>query len=122
MEPLVILVSENLLLLSRAANELQQRNYRVHHSRNATELVAVVREHQPLFVILDLTCRGGDPCAVIAELNADEKLKHVPILAFAEQTNTALLDRAREAGAKLVTSNSGIAQHLPQLIDRVLEV
>jgi two-component system cell cycle response regulator DivK len=122
MEPLVLLVGENLLLLSRASNQLQQMKYRVHTKRDPSATAAAVREHLPIFVLLDLTCRQGDPCAAIAELKADEKLKHIPIRAFADHTTAALLEGARAAGAEVVTSNSAIAQHLPQLIDRVLEM
>ncbi|MBI5394622.1 MAG: hypothetical protein HZA91_04920 [Verrucomicrobia bacterium] len=122
MEPLILLVGENLLLLSRAQNQLQQMNYRVHTERDPAAMTVAARELQPLFIILDLTCRRSNPCAAIAQLKADEKLKHVPVLAFADHTNAALLESARAAGAEVVTSNGAIAQHLPQLIDRVLEV
>ena len=122
MEPLVLLVGENLVLLSRASNQLQQMKYRVHTERDPAAAAAAAREHQPILALFYLTCRRSDPCAAIAELKADEKLKHIPILAFAEHTNAALLDRARAAGAEVVTSNSAIAQHLPQLVDRALEV
>lgn len=122
MEPLVLFVGDNLLLLSRAQNHLQQMNYRVRSERDPAVMAAAVREHQPIFIMLDLTCRRSDPCAAIANLKADEKLKHTPVLAFADHTNAALLDNARAAGADVVTSNGAIAQHLPQLIERVLEV
>ena len=113
MEPLILLVGENLLLLSRAQNQLQQMNYRVHTERDPAAMAAAVREHQPLFVMLDLTCKRSDPCAAITSLKADEKLKQTPVLAFADHTNAALLEGARAAGAEVVTSNGAIAQHLP---------
>jgi CheY-like chemotaxis protein len=122
MEPLVLFIGDNLLLLSRTQNQLQQMNYRVRSERDPAAMPAAVREHQPIFVMLDLTCRRSDPCAAIASLKGDEKLKHTPVLAFADHTNAALLDNARAAGAEVVTSNGAIAQHLPQLIERVLEV
>jgi len=122
MEPRVLLVGDNLLLLSRAQNQLQQMNYRVHTERDPAGMPAAVRDHPPLLVILDLACRRGNPCAALAQLKADEKLRHIPVLAFAGHTDTALLESARAAGADVVTSNGAIAQHLPQLIERVLEV
>jgi two-component system cell cycle response regulator DivK len=122
MEPLAVLVCDNLLLLSRIANALQQIKYRVRTLRDPAALLAVARDEQPLFVILDLTLKSGDPCAAVAQLKADDSLKHLPVLAFADHTNKPLLDRARAAGADAVTSNAAVAQHLPQLIEQLLAV
>ena len=121
MQPRVILVADNLILLSRVAAQLAQEKYTVSNLRDVSELPAKARELQPLFIILDLTVKRGDPCGAITQLKTDDALKHVPVLAFGDH-KSPLLATAREAGADAVTTNGAITQHLPQLIQQLLTV
>lgn len=120
MEPLVILVTDNVLLISRAVDGLCQLNYRVMEQRDPAALAATAREQRPLFVLVDLRLKQNDPCAAIAELKSDPATKHVLVLAFGDETNQAALDRARQTGADMVTPADAVVHYLPQLIDQLL--
>ena len=122
MEPRVIFVCDNLLILSRTVSNLNHLGYAVSNLRDPSELVAAAKEKPPLFVLLDLTVKRSDACAAITQLKAEETLRHVPVLAFGDHTDTDLLERARKAGAESVTSNAAVAHHLPQLVEQLLTV
>jgi DNA-binding response OmpR family regulator len=120
MEPLVILVSDNVLLVSRITNHLRQANYRVMDLREAQLLPAAVREQQPMFVLLDLDLRNGDAVPALALLKSDAGLKHTLVLAFGHRDNEPLLEEARAAGADLVTTSDAASSHLSPLLDQLL--
>ncbi|MCX7825122.1 MAG: hypothetical protein N2689_06150 [Verrucomicrobiae bacterium] len=120
MEPLAILVTDNVLLISRAVDSLCQLNYRVIEQRDPAALVATAREQRPLFTLVDLRLKRGDPCAAITELKNDPATKHVLVLAFGDDAKPAALDFARHAGADMVTSADAVVHYLPQLIDQLL--
>ncbi|MBM3889100.1 MAG: response regulator [Verrucomicrobia bacterium] len=120
MEPLAILVTDNVLLISRAVDSLCQLNYRVVEQRDPAALVATARELRPLFVLLDLRLKQNDPFAAITELKSDPATKHVLVLAFGDDADPAALDRARQAGADMVTPADAVVHYLPQLIDQLL--
>jgi len=120
MEPLAILVTDNVLLISRAVDSLCQLNYRVVEQRDPAALVATARDLRPLFVLLDLRLKQNDPFAAITELKSDPATKHVLVLAFGDDADPAALDRARQAGADMVTPADAVVHYLPQLIDQLL--
>ena len=120
MEPLAILVSENMMLASRAAESLRELNYRVLDLRDPAALVATARDQRPLFAVVDLAARTGDACAAIEELKRDPDVKHVLVLAFGDPANELAFNCARQAGADMVTPADAVAHYLPQLIDQLL--
>lgn len=120
MEPIVILVSENVLLLSRMTNALCQSKYRVVDVRDPDALLASAREHHPMFVVLDLDLQNRDAVSVLAQLRSDAELKHTLVLAFGDGANEPLLEEARAAGADMVTTRDAVASHLPPLVEQLL--
>ena len=122
MDPMVILVSDNVLLISRITNHLCQLNYRVRDLRAPHMLLAAVREQQPMFVLLDLDLRNHDAVPALAQLKSDAGLKHTLVLAFGHRANEPLLEEARAGGADLVTTSEAVASHLSPLVDQLLGV
>ncbi|MCX6909526.1 MAG: response regulator [Verrucomicrobia bacterium] len=122
MEPIAILVSDNMVLLSRMTNDLCQSKYRVSHLRDPSELLAAAREQHPMFVVLDLDLRNRDAVSVLAELKGDAELRHTLVLAFTDASNEPLLEEARAAGADMVTTRDAVASHLSPLVEQLLGV
>lgn len=122
MEPIAILVSDNMVLLSRMTNDLCQSKYRVSHLRDPGELLAAAREQHPMFIVLDLDLRNRDAVSVLAQLKSDAELRHTLVLAFADASDEPLLEEARAAGADMVTTRDAVASHLSPLVEQMLGV
>ena len=75
-----------------------------------------------MLVFADLVCERLDVCKAIAALRANPGTAHVPVIAFADETETALQESARMAGATLVVTDAAILTHLEQFIERALQV
>ena len=121
MLPLAIVFYERLMPGSQLVNRLQDLNYRVLTLNNPAQLAATVKRETPLLVLVDMAARG-EITAAIEKIRTDATTNHVPVIAFAPDEKPELLASAQQAGAHLTIADSGLATHLPALIDQVLHV
>lgn len=120
-QPLAIVLHERLMPGSQLVNRLQDLNYRVLAADSAETLATSVKLETPLLVFVDLKA-PGDILEIIAQIKADTTTAHVPIIAFAPDTELPLTEAAKNSGANLAVADSAVANHLPQLIDQALLV
>ena len=120
-QPLAIVFYERLMPGSQLVNRLQDLKYRVLTLDNAALLAATARRESPLLVFVDLEA-PGDICGAITRIKADDASRHLPIIAFAPDNKTELLAAAQMAGANLVVGEAALGDHLPQLLERALQL
>ncbi len=121
-KPLALLFYEALLPGSQLVNRLEDLGYRVLTHSHAASLVAQAKESRPFVVVVDLVSHNADVCQIIRELKAAPETSHIPVLAFAKDGQEPLRDQAQAAGAALVAGEEAVLAHLPELLDRVLEL
>jgi PleD family two-component response regulator len=95
--------------------------YRVQSVSSAALLATACDDEMPLVVIAELAPTTA-ACAAIAQLRSSPATQHIPVLGFARTHDAALQSQAREAGVTLLAADAGIAEQLPQLLDRILQV
>ena len=121
-KPLALVFYENLLPGSQLINRLADLGYRVLSFHDGYLLLDQSEREKPLVVLVDLTSKRTDVCGEIKKLRANLTTMHIPVLAFTSEKNVTLQQAAREAGATLVASDSGILDQLPHLLKQVLEI
>jgi CheY-like chemotaxis protein len=121
-KPLALVFYEALLPGSQLVNRLQDLGYQVLTHSQASSLVAQVKESRPFLLVMDLVSQQADLCQVIRELRQAHETNHIPVLAFAKEGQEKLREDAHAAGATLVAGDVAVLSHLPQLLERVLEV
>jgi PleD family two-component response regulator len=120
-KPLALLYYSNLLPGSQLAGRLQDLGYRVQSVSSAALLATACDDEMPLVVIAELAPAAA-ACAAIAQLRAHPATQHIPVLGFARAHDAGVQSQAREAGVTLLAADAGIAEQLPQLLDRILQV
>ena len=100
---------------------LQDLGYRVQTVHDAATLQEQCEREKPLVLLAEVTDRPGD-CAGIALVKKSPATSHVPVLAFSISQDKALQAAAEQAGVSLLAGNTAVLEHLPQLLDQVLEV
>jgi CheY-like chemotaxis protein len=120
-KPLALLYYSNLMPGSQLAGRLQDLGYRVQSVSTAALLPTACDSEMPLVVIAELAPVAA-VCAAIAQLRASPATQHVPVLGFSRAHDAAVQTQAREAGVTLLAADAGIAEQLPQLLDRILQV
>lgn len=121
MQPLAIVFYERLLPGSQLVNRLQDLHYRVLVANNAELLPATAKRETPLLLFVDLAPRG-EVCATIEKIKADPVTNHLPVIAFAPDNDPLLIEAAQKAGALFPVTDTGLLNHLEQLIDQALQV
>lgn len=121
LQPLAIVFYERVMPGSQVVNRLQDLNYRVLAINNAALLAAITKRETPLLLLADLDARA-DICGAIQKIKADPACAHLPVIAFAPDDKPELLAAAEKAGASFTIGESALAGHLPQLLDRALQV
>jgi len=120
-QPFVLVFYEKLMPGSQLVNKLRDLNYRVQTVSDPATCHACAKDEKPLLAIVDLK-GGGAVCSAIAALKADTATSHIPVIAFAAEGATQVMDAAQRAGAKLIVSETTIANYLPELLNQALHI
>ena len=120
--PLALVFYEDLIPGSQLVNRLQDSKYRVQVVPKLDELFECAAHAGPMLIFADLVSKTGDVGAVIRKLRKETSTAHIPVIAFADDTDEKLQAAGREAGAALVVADSVILTHLTQFIQQALQV
>ena len=89
--------NRNIFALSAV---LKARKYRCISATSGEEGLALLKEDKEIgIVLMDMMMPGMDGYQAIAEMNADEELKTVPVIAVTAQAMLGDRERCLEAGA-----------------------
>jgi PleD family two-component response regulator len=120
-KPLALLYYSNLMPGSQLSNRLLDLGYRVHILADMAHLVETCQKEKPLVVVAEIVS-GSPALAGIAQLKKDPATQHIPVLGYAAAQDPAQQLQATEAGISLLAGNAAIAEHLPRLLDQVLQM
>jgi CheY-like chemotaxis protein len=120
-KPLALVYYSNLMPGSQLANHLIDLGYRVQIIQDVAELPQRCQTEKPLLVIAEIVA-GGPACASISRLRQDPATQHIPVLGYAAAQDPALQTQAREAGVTLLAGPTAVTEHLPRLLDQVLQI
>jgi PleD family two-component response regulator len=120
-KPLALLHYSSVMPGGQLANRLQDLGYRVQTLADMARLVEVCQVEKPLVFVTEIL-PNGSPCASIAQLRKDPATQHIPVLGYSAAQDPALQLQAREAGVSLLAGHAAVSEHLPQLLDQVLQV
>jgi CheY-like chemotaxis protein len=121
-EPLALVLYERLLPGTRIVNRLQDLKYRVQTLTDARLLTECAEQSKPMLVVADFETGREDVCAAVARLKQNTATQHLPVIAFGSDGAANWQEAAQTAGATLVVSETAILAHLPQCLERALEI
>ena len=88
----------------------------VYFERTPGQVLASIRERQPALVIFDLNSPRLDPMGVLAAMQADPSLRHIPTLGYASHVDAATIAAARHAGVGQVLARSAFVERLGEIL------
>jgi hypothetical protein len=118
---LALLLYSNLLPGSQLAGRLQEMGYRVQTISDTTALQEKCEQEKPLVLLAEVSKSNGS-CEAIAPMKKNPATAHIPVLAFAPAPDKALQGIAEQSGVSLLVGNAVVLEHLPQLLDQVLQL
>jgi CheY-like chemotaxis protein len=120
-QPLAVIYYSNLMPGSQVANRLQDLGYRVKALTDMAALAEICQHEKPLLVVAEIIA-GGSAFAAVGQLRKDPATRHIPVLGYSAVQDAAQQVQARAAGITLLAGNAAVSEHLPRLLDQVLQV
>jgi PleD family two-component response regulator len=120
-KPLALLYYSNLMPGSQLSNRLLDLGYRVHILADMAHLAETCQKEKPLVVVAEIL-PGSPALAGVTQLKKDPATQHIPVLGYSVAQDPAQQREATEAGISLLAGNAAIAEHLPRLLDQVLQM
>ena len=96
--PLILVVDDYQDAREMYAEYLQFSGFRVAEARNGNEAVAQAFSLRPDLILMDLSLPGMDGWEATRVLKADERTKHIPIVALTGHALAGHAEGARQAG------------------------
>jgi CheY-like chemotaxis protein len=78
----ILIVEDNELNMKLVVAVLQLGPYQLLTAGDAESGIALAREHHPDLILMDLQLPGMDGISATALIKADEKLRHIPVIAL----------------------------------------
>jgi CheY-like chemotaxis protein len=97
-------------------------HYRVQTLANPVGLVSRAEAAQAMVVLVDLEGDAQAALQAVELLRASPTTAHIPVLGFARELDDAAQSAARARGATVALPEAALLAHLPQLLERALEI
>ena len=120
-QPLALVLYEKLLPGSQLVNRLQDLNYRVQTISDPSMLSQCAEQTKPILVVADLESTQNVFNALTL-LKQNPATSHLPIIGFSKDDGADQRASAEKAGITLFVTEAAILNHLPQLLERALEL
>jgi two-component system cell cycle response regulator DivK len=120
--PLVLVVEDYQDAREMYAAYLQFSGYRVAEAANGLEALDKTRELMPDIILMDLALPKMDGWEATRRLKADERTKHIPIVALTGHALAGHAEGARQAGCDAFVTKPCLPDALVTEIERMLSV
>lgn len=118
--PLVLVVEDYQDAREMYAAYLQFSGYRVAEAANGLEALEKTRELMPDIILMDLALPKMDGWEATRRLKADEKTRHIPIVALTGHALAGHAEGARQAGCDAFVTKPCLPDALVTEIERML--
>ena len=119
--PLILVVDDYQDAREMYAEYLQFSGFRVAEARNGNEAVAQAFSLRPDLILMDLSLPGMDGWEATRVLKADERTKHIPVVALTGHALVGASEGARKAGCDSFVTKPCLPDDLVVEVRRMLD-
>jgi len=119
--PLILVVDDYQDAREMYAEYLQFSGFRVAEARNGNEAVAQAFSLRPDLILMDLSLPGMDGWEATRVLKADERTKHIPVVALTGHALAGASEGARRAGCDSFVTKPFLPDDLVVEVRRMLD-
>ena len=81
MQKTILIVEDNALNMKMFNDLLQAYGYKTLQSIDGSDVMALVKEHRPDLIVMDIQLPGISGLEITQMLKADDEMKHIPVIA-----------------------------------------
>jgi CheY-like chemotaxis protein len=116
----ILIVDDNAVNLKLASALLELEGYEVAQAADAEQAQEMLAGVLPDLILMDIALPGMDGLALTRKLKADERLKHIPVVALTAFAMKGDEEKARAAGCEGYITKPIDTRALAEQIARVL--
>jgi CheY-like chemotaxis protein len=120
--PLILVVDDYQDAREMYAEYLQFSGFRVAEARNGNEAVAQAFSLRPDLILMDLSLPGMDGWEATRLLKADDRTKHIPVVALTGHALAGASEGAKKAGCDSFVTKPCLPDDLVIEVRRMLSV
>jgi putative two-component system response regulator len=94
----VLVIEDNELNMKLVRSLLKLENFTIHEAVNAEQGLEMARAYEPDLILMDIQLPGIDGLTATRKIKADEKLKHIPVVALTSYAMQGDEEKAISAG------------------------
>ena len=119
--PLILVVDDYQDAREMYAEYLQFSGFRVAEARNGNEAVSQAFDLKPDLILMDLSLPGMDGWEATRVLKADDRTKHIPVVALTGHALAGASEGARKAGCDSFVTKPCLPDDLVVEVRRMLD-
>jgi CheY-like chemotaxis protein len=119
--PLILVVDDYQDAREMYAEYLQFSGFRVAEARNGNEALAQAFSLRPDLILMDLSLPGMDGWEATRVLKADDRTKHIPVVALTGHALAGASEGARKAGCDSFVTKPCLPDDLVVEVRRMLD-
>lgn len=119
--PLILVVDDYQDAREMYAEYLQFSGFRVAEARNGNEAVSQAFELKPDLILMDLSMPGMDGWEATRVLKADDRTRHIPVVALTGHALAGALEGAKKAGCDSFVTKPCLPDDLVVEVRRMLD-
>ena len=96
----ILIIEDEELLYNLLQRKLSEEGYEASVAKDGVEGMKMIKEMKPDLVLLDIVMPNKNGFEVMDEMQADERLKHIPIIVISNSGQPVEIDKAKESGAR----------------------
>lgn len=116
----VVVVVSDVFFYTKIRDALLPLGYVLERVRTQEEVPAKANDRDPVVVILNMNDEKLDAFRALEQLRGDERLKLIPILAFANHEEVETWRRAKELGVTKIVSRNEFSSRTRDLVQEVI--
>lgn len=121
MEKLVLVVVSDVFFYTKIRDALRPQGYVLERARSQEDVLEKAAALRPVAVILNMNEEKLDPFRALEQIRGDDRLKTVPVLAFANHEEVETWRRAKELGVTKIVSRNEFSSRTRDLIGEVIK-
>ena len=116
----ILIIDDNPINLKLASSVLESEGYAIVNAVDAEEAQEMLQHTMPDLILMDIALPGMDGLTLTRKLKADNRLKHVPVVALTAFAMKGDDRKALEAGCESYITKPIDTRKLPQLVAELL--
>lgn len=118
----VLVAVNDIFFYTKIRDALRSSGYVLERARTQEEVSEKAASHRPAALIVNMNDEKLDAFAALEQLNGNDYLKHIAVLAFANHEEVDTWRRAKELGVSKIVSRNEFSSRTKDLVEEVIAI